>query len=476
LGAPSRRFANAEYSTSGLRLFVGRYCEFEELQFANLRSVPGWNGESEAIRNQTSALACPQCGAPVLLRAAGFSVTAICGSCNTAINAATPELETIRISTARKAFEPLIPLGTRGRFRGTEFECIAFLRRTDGSGDTWSEYLLFNPFRGFRWLVTYNGHWSFVQSLLEPPDFSGDQPVFEAKPFKIFGRANAKVSYVIGEVYWKMRVQERTECEDYIHPPWVLSSEKYPDLKEVTWSVGEYIQPTEVAQAFQLPNALREPTGSYLNAPNPHQERGKSLRRWVPIFLGIALLIQLLTAGHAAKQVVLNKTFLIQPTSTNQVYLSDEFQIPGTRPQSLLLKTFSPLQNQWLELSVDLINTTSQEVEEFAQTLEYYSGWDEGSWSEGSQTEESILGAIKPGRYRLSIEPEWDKTGAPPSVEVELVRDVPIWSNFWISLTALLAYPFYRWYREHSFEQGRWANSDFSPYTLAESTEDSEDE
>ena len=466
LGASECRFANAEYSETGLRLFVGRFCEFEDLKFSNLRAVPGWTTDVETQRNQTAALACPQCGAAVTLRAAGFSVTAVCGSCGTGINAATPELETIRIGEMRKTFPPIIPLGTRGTLRGLELECIAFLRRTDNYGDTWSEYLLFNPFHGFRWLVTYRGHWSFVRTLLEPPPMPEGSPVVNGIPLRLFGHSTATVTYVLGEVYWKMRVQERTECQDFIHPPLVVSSEKYPDLAEVTWSVGDYLLPGEVQQAFKLEKTLPEPTGTYLNAPNPHREKGASLRRWVPIFLGLALLAQLLTASRSAREVVLDHTFEFQAknTTTNSVFSTPEFEVRGAGSQALLLKSYSPLQNQWMEVSYDLINTSSNQVQEVFQSIEYYSGFDGEAWTEGDQTEETILAAIKPGRYRLLVEPEWDPSRPPSSLNIQLTRDVPIWSNFWISLAALLIYPIFRWSREHSFERSRWQDSDFSPY------------
>jgi len=52
-------------------------------------------------------------------------------------------------------------------FDGVEYACIGFVRRKDWEGYSWQEYLLFNPFAGFRWLVTYDGHWSWVEVLQE---------------------------------------------------------------------------------------------------------------------------------------------------------------------------------------------------------------------------------------------------------------------------------------------------------------------
>ena len=56
---------------------------------------------------------------------------------------------------------------------------------------------------------------------------------------------------------------------------------------------------------------------------------------------------------------------------------------------------------------------------------------------------------------------------------VTVVRDVPVWSNFWVGLACLLAYPLYCWLRSYRFERARWAESDYSPYASASSDGDS---
>ncbi|MGN7062052.1 DUF4178 domain-containing protein, partial [Neisseria sp. P0001.S006] len=76
---------------------------------------------------------------------------------------------------------PLIPLGTRGKFHGDAYEAIGFQVRTihvEGEAYSWAEYLLFNPFKGFRYLTEYNGHWNDVKPVKSLPKFvrSGSKP------------------------------------------------------------------------------------------------------------------------------------------------------------------------------------------------------------------------------------------------------------------------------------------------------------
>lgn len=42
LGAPNRQFANVEFSADGVRVFIGHSLTFAELEFTDLRPLPGW--------------------------------------------------------------------------------------------------------------------------------------------------------------------------------------------------------------------------------------------------------------------------------------------------------------------------------------------------------------------------------------------------------------------------------------------------
>src|SRR4051812_40401476 len=106
----------------------------------------------EASRPRT--LQCPSCGAAVPLRAAGQSLVAACAHCKSVLDVTDPGLAILSRYAKAKVCEPLIPLGLRGKLKGDKWEVIGFLRRSDGSGKyQWDEYLLFNPLKGFRWLV-----------------------------------------------------------------------------------------------------------------------------------------------------------------------------------------------------------------------------------------------------------------------------------------------------------------------------------
>src|SRR5258708_4155095 len=100
------------------------------------------------------ALNCPNCGASFVMRAAGHSLNVICEHCQWTLDAKDESFQVLAKFDTKMRFEPLVPLGSRGKLDGVEWECIGTQVRTvsvDGVSYSWSEYLLLNPYHGFRY-------------------------------------------------------------------------------------------------------------------------------------------------------------------------------------------------------------------------------------------------------------------------------------------------------------------------------------
>ena len=129
---------------------------------------------------QAKVIECPTCGAPVPLRALGQSVMTVCASCGTQLDTSRPEIRVIK-EYRRQQLELHVPLGARGTLRGQLFEVIGALRRGDNDGN-WEEYLLFNPYSGFRWLVYDTGHWSLGRMVRDPSNITSTPAMRYLKP------------------------------------------------------------------------------------------------------------------------------------------------------------------------------------------------------------------------------------------------------------------------------------------------------
>src|SRR6266705_4626186 len=93
---------------------------------------------------QAKALKCPKCGAAIVFHYFGQAVTVVCASCHSILDAKDPNLAILQqFEAATSASKPLIPLGTRGKLRGADYEVIGFQRRgavDDGITYYWHVY------------------------------------------------------------------------------------------------------------------------------------------------------------------------------------------------------------------------------------------------------------------------------------------------------------------------------------------------
>src|SRR5688572_6591266 len=128
------------------------------------------------------ALSCPSCGGTISLRAAGYTVTVACQYCSSILDVANPDVRLIK-EFHEAAAELEIPLGTRGTLRGVEWEVIGYMARSEGGAYPWEEYLLFNPYHGYRWLITNGRGWSLGEMLTRAPGWAGGSVALDGESY-----------------------------------------------------------------------------------------------------------------------------------------------------------------------------------------------------------------------------------------------------------------------------------------------------
>ena len=415
--------------------------------------------------------ACPSCGGAVTVKAVGHTIQAICSFCSSVIDVTDENYRIIR--RAQQKIRPtLLDIGTRGTLRGIMWEVIGYMEKSDGSGDyRWDEYLLYNPYHGFRFLVQANGHWNLMTVQKRDIDGLGwkEKVKLNGRKYKLFLKGVANVEYVKGEFYWHAKKGEQVNCADYIAPPYMLSMEKSD--QELTVSSGEYLKPSEVCDAFDVAkDNMPMKDGIAPNQPAPFQ--GRLSKIWavtLAAFIGV-LTIQAITSSHADNATVGNAQFTVSPAQKTETLSTNSFILP--KQGNVVIWSSSPVQNDWVELELSLVNEQTNETYDTRQAIEYYLGSDsDGPWKEGSQYAKTTISRVPPGNYRLLIDVDagaWQKNQDVP-VGVSIKRDVPDLSNFWITVLLLVIYPFFALWRRRSFESSRWQESEYAPYIYQQS-------
>ncbi len=380
-----------------------------------------------------------------------------CEACGSVIDLTDPNFKIISTYLSKTKPKPFIALGTRGQLRGETLEMIGYLRRAvtvEGVVYEWSEYLLFNPYKGFRWLTESNGHWSLVKTASYLPKVKkGARPTasYLNQTFRHFQTAEARVVYVIGEFYWKVRVGETAKVSDYIAPPLILSREK--TAAEVVWSIGEYLEPEVIWKAFNLRTSPPPKTGVAPNQPSPYASQSKAIVKIFGYFLLVGVILHLLLFLIAQNTVVFKNSYVFRQGDREKALVTDLFEIKG-HTSNVAIQSTANVNNSWLYLHMSLVNEDGRAFD-FGREISYYHGVDGGeSWSEGSTSDETTLPAVPAGKYYLLIEPE--SAAAVVNYSIQVRRDVPQWSFFFIALGALALIPIFVKLRSGRFETRRW--------------------
>ena len=439
------------------RVYIGERVNARDLKLAHLRD-PKAAGGALVPGAQADVFNCPACAAPFQL-VSGRIKTFGCASCGAVLDTASRQVRVVLKAQAALDTPLAIALGARGRLDDIEWQVIGHLRRASEHGFSWSEFLLFNARDGFRWLSESDGHWSFIRTAEKPLKKIGNLAFQGGSSYEHFSHYQAEVTHVLGEFYWKVKVGDIVEVDDYIAPPLIASREK--DDRELTWSTGTYVEPAVLRKAFAVNAPWAAPRGVAPNQPSPWQQSATRLWKRFALVTVLALVLQLwfalTTSGVRQEQVTL------KPGVENNI-LTTPIKVTGNG--NLALSTITDLDNSWAGLGYTLVDPASGRVWRAEHQLEAWSGVDEDGdrWSEGSNSGLVSFGNVPPGTYQLQIEGELAPEATRPlGAVLRLERGHASWLNWLLLQLGLLTVPLFAGWRASVFEARRWADSDHAP-------------
>jgi hypothetical protein len=430
----------------------------------------GDEGQKDLSAGNAQALlfSCPACGGQIRVHAVGQSLSAACSHCTSVVDVSTRELKILqKAQKATKKIDPDIKLDSVGTLGGVRWRVIGIILQTDSTEMWyWVEYLLFNPHKGFRWLVENQGHWTQFKKTKYKPKTTGNTATLYNNTYKLYTADESKVVQAIGEFYWRIQVGESNKVKDYINPPEMLSMAKSDS--DVVWSIGEYLPLAQVEEAFNLKSQLPLQNGVAPHQPSPHAHKIGPLYKRAGILFAALVASQIAFSCGRNSDLVMSETF--EPAAATlragKQLVSQPFVMPKGI-HSLEVQAEANVNNQWVNLGMTLINTKSNEAINFDHEISYYSGYEGGeSWSEGSPRTNRLLSAVKGGTYILTIDPSNLEKLPDKRLQVTLYRDVFFMGNFWLGLIYIVMLPLLIGALNVRFEMSRWENSDYSPYNV----------
>jgi hypothetical protein len=364
------------------------------------------------------AVTCPSCGGTVQVRAAGFSVTLVCEYCGSVLDVANPDVALIEKHN-RAVAQLAMPLGSRGSVRGTEYQVVGWMRRSI-EGERWDEYLLFNPYVGYRWLVEEDGTWSLGNMLTALPD-TREFPrvkVGAATFLSVDNGYTAVVDAVVGEFYWRVKTGDWVELINFEGNGATLSRESSGD--EVNWTVSKPLRPGDVhgfdGGTFD-PSAVAPPAAFMRDAVAAESDTSDSL--WSILKIGCAtaaflILIMFVSSFGGMRPQSFNYDVVLDGASQSTTF--GPLVFAGGRQKVEINTTSTDFDNAWIDLDISLVERTTQATIEAASVVEKYSGRDsDGAWSEGSRSKSTKIASVPSGTYDLVIEAQAKSWPAPQS-------------------------------------------------------------
>lgn len=424
---------------------------------------------------KTGSVSCPSCGGPIVLKGFGAIERVLCPYCGSELSPQdSGELDLLQ-KAQRQRRQSVLPLHAKGELDGELWELIGITWRecnVDGITYPWQEFLLYNPYRGYRYLIFQmtDGHWTLGQVLDGAPQVQAGlghkRLVFKKDKYKHFQTSMAVVSYVEGEFPWQVHVGDQAVAHDYVAPPYSVSIEEAygPEGQDVNFTKMRHMTGQEIWQAFKLQGSPPPTSGVGMCQPNPWRKG-----RWLTRVSFVALLVVWFFATIAyisARDVRLVHSR--QNASLTEPF-TEEVEIKADGPTTVEIEmSAGSLSNAWAYLDVMFISQEREEAIGAGITAEEWHGVSGGeSWREGDRSPTVIIGDVKPGKYVLQVVPQGGTQAAktPPAgvtYDLFIKEDVVLVRYVLIPLLVIVFFPFMYWLFGAVFEGRRWQNSDYA--------------
>jgi endogenous inhibitor of DNA gyrase (YacG/DUF329 family) len=244
---------------------VGRSVALSELALTGLREA-----SEKTLAGRT--LQCPNCGAALEVKLS-TTQSIVCHQCKSVIDLTSAQQGNVGGDLAHYAqtngMEPQIPLGTLGTLalggaKALPWQVVGYAERcevpesADDEQTFWREYLLYHRTEGFAFLVDAEDGWSWAAPITGAPQSFGESVKYQDVLYRKLYDYVGKVTYVLGEFYWRLARDERTANSDYVGTGVAATKRLNREQtqsdgnSEIVWSAGETLSADQVLNAFRL--------------------------------------------------------------------------------------------------------------------------------------------------------------------------------------------------------------------------------
>lgn len=227
--------------------YTGQAVTLDELKCQLLRDDEAIRETAGRYRGKLSPLNCPSCGSSATYLP-GVTTHLVCPSCHAQIDTAGPVAEVLAAGDRMASVRTTLELGAQAAISGKQYDLIGAMRRRDGEGSIWTEYLLYSARGGFLWIVETDEGWFRASVLDNWPRWIGDSVALEGHSFRKLYDYTAEVTYAAGAFNWRVAAGDRTRVVEFENRPTTLAAEITQE--EMTWSLSSPVPADQIRAWF----------------------------------------------------------------------------------------------------------------------------------------------------------------------------------------------------------------------------------
>lgn len=409
-----------------------------------------------------SAINCTTCGAALPALAGHKAKSLICSYCGSVMDRHDGYKVLAQYRDMPRPEGPF-SLGMTGELFGIEHTVVGIVgveSVIEGEVYRWTNYQMYSPTHGYSWVTWNDGHLTHSRKVrmateLEPSWGFIPKSTFGAgdKTFKMFEKYNARVAYIEGELTWVPKLGDTVGVVEGIDPPYGFAMSETGE--EIEYEMQTYLDREQTLASFGVEDTLPSSSGVHAIQPFEPGELHSSLAKSAKWFLPLAAVAALAALIFGGGSTVARATF-DDPSKGGEV----SFEAPSAS-RLMAIRMEAPLSNNWAFYEMTLTHDeTGEDVAEFGNGLEYYSGYEGGeSWSEGSRSATLRFKPPKEGKYTLKIAESAESPGKKP-LQVEVRKNVFV-ARYFVILAVICALLYASmWLRSVMFESARWGGGE----------------
>ncbi|MEM1383702.1 MAG: DUF4178 domain-containing protein [Pseudomonadota bacterium] len=371
------------------------------------------------MRTEARAINCASCGAGQSVLGGGRIKTHVCGYCGAAMDASAGFRLVAKFDAIDRPETPF-RIGAEGEIAGVPVTVIGIQvveERWDGKVATWVDHQLYSPTHGYAWLTLENGHlvltrkerrapWPNTLTLAEVETYETPPRVkLGEERFRYFESGRHRVTHVAGSFNFtpvKDQVSEAVSC---------MSRDRMLTYRrmggELEWEVSQLLDRDAVLRSFGIdPADTPRARGLHPLTPFARSPILGDLRN-IAMAGAAACFVLMLTYGNTG-----GGQHIAESTRQNiDQALSLPFQVAdASQLVEITVVVDRNLTNAWAWFDIEVLDDGDEPVATVERGVEFYEGYSDGYWSEGSRYEEIFFRVPEPGPYTLEIAKSEDGT------------------------------------------------------------------